>query len=79
MEEGQSLPGGTPCSCPQLQLMLDELFERLAGVCRQAHAEAPKTRKKRAPSAYNLFIGQCMKQPGKDMRTCAKEYKAQKG
>jgi len=34
-------------------------------------------RKKRAPSKYNLFIGNCMKQD-KSMKTCAAEYKKQK-
>jgi len=34
-------------------------------------------KKKRKPSAYNQFIGQCMKQ-GKDMKTCATEYKRSK-
>lgn len=36
-----------------------------------------KARKKRKPSAYNEFIGRCMKE-GKDMKACAAEYKRSK-
>lgn len=46
-----------------------------------------KTQKgKRAPSAYNIFIGKCMKGCGNDtqpcaerMKSCAVEWKSQKG
>jgi thiol-disulfide isomerase/thioredoxin len=33
------------------------------------------TKKKRKPSKYNIFIGECMR-GGKDMKTCAAEYKS---
>jgi len=36
-----------------------------------------KTRKKRKPSKYNIFIGKCMKE-GKGMKECAAEYKRRK-
>lgn len=36
------------------------------------------TKKKRAPSAYNIFIGKCMKEEGKTMKICAAEYKKKK-
>ncbi len=35
--------------------------------------EQPK--QKRKPSAYNIHIGTCMKQEGKNMAQCASEYK----
>lgn len=34
-------------------------------------------KKKRAPSKYNIFIGDCMR-AGNDMKTCADKYKANK-
>jgi len=34
-------------------------------------------KKKRAPSKYNIFIGNCIKQE-KSMKTCAGEYKKQR-
>lgn len=37
-----------------------------------------RSRGKRAPSAYNIFIGECMKGTGKDLKTCAVEWKDQK-
>jgi len=37
-----------------------------------------KKKKKRAPSKYNLFIGDCMKS-GNDMKTCAEMYKSDPG
>ena len=37
-----------------------------------------KSGKKRAPSAYNLFIGKCMKE-GKPMKACAVEWRGKKG
>ena len=35
------------------------------------------TGEKRAPSRYNLFVGSCMKE-GKDMKTCAAKWTAEK-
>jgi len=35
------------------------------------------TGRKRPATAYNIFMGKCMKQ-GKPMTACAKEYKSQK-
>lgn len=37
--------------------------------------EVEEVKQKRKPSAYNIHIGTCMKQEGKDMKTCAAEYK----
>ena len=50
----------------KLELLINSLIEN--GV---------KQKKKRKPSAYNKFIGKCMKE-GKDMKTCATEYKRSK-
>lgn len=35
-------------------------------------------KKKRKPSKYNIFIGNCMRGGGSDMKTCAVEYKKKK-
>lgn len=35
-------------------------------------------KKKREPSAYNIFVGQCMKGGNKGMKQCATEWKEQK-
>jgi len=40
--------------------------------------EPDNKKKKRAPSKYNLFIGDCMKS-GNDMKTCAEMYKSDPG
>ena len=36
-----------------------------------------RTRTKRAPSRYNIFVGQCMRD-GNNMKTCAVKWKTQK-
>jgi len=56
------------CSCEEVRAIVEETIARLG---------AGKVKKKRAPSAYNLFIGKCMKE-GKPMAQCAVEYKQQK-
>jgi hypothetical protein len=33
---------------------------------------------KRAPSAYNLFVRKCVKDEGKDFKTCAVEWRKEK-
>ena len=67
------------CSCENIKEIVKdivkELFdERLAKITTEV-----KTRKKRNPSQYNIFIGKCMKGGGKTLKTCAMEYKKQKG
>ena len=36
------------------------------------------TKKKRAPSEYNIFIGECMKEPGNDMKACVAKWNEKK-
>jgi len=59
-----------------LQSVLERL-DKLEILINSLIENGTKQRKKRKPSAYNQFIGQCMKQ-GKDMKTCATEYKRSK-
>jgi len=43
-----------------------------------AASDAPTEKKKRKPSKYNIFIGDCMRGGGSDMKTCAIRYKEKK-
>lgn len=60
---------------------LSELTEMRENViaCVQS-PETPKAgvKKKRKPSKYNIFIGNCMRGGGSDMKSCATEYKEKK-
>jgi len=56
------------CDCADIAGKLDEIIEMLMLL------NTTKKRKKRKPSKYNIFIGSCMKEDGKDMKQCAKEY-----
>ena len=58
------------CSCEEIRKIVEEEVARIL-------TKTPGVRKKRAPSAYNIFIGECMKQ-GKPMAQCAFEYKKKK-
>ncbi len=56
------------CNLTEISKKLDEIIEMLMLL------NTTKKRKKRKPSKYNIFIGSCMKEDGKDMKQCAKEY-----
>ena len=46
----------------------------------EGESEERISRKKRAPSDYNLFIGKCMRGPnGKPMKACSIRWKEEKG
>lgn len=64
------------CSCEDIRTMIKEEVKKLF----DAEVIKLKTtsRKKRAPSAYNIFIGKCMKEDSKTMKICAAEYKKKK-
>jgi len=68
------MPIGGACSCQEMERMMRDFLNNV-----QSMIGGKGARKKRAPSEYNLFIGSCMKNEGKDMKTCATEYKTQKG
>lgn len=47
--------------------------------CEKGAIDVRPPKKKRAPSAYNIFIGQCMGGgSGKSLKECAVTYKQQK-
>ncbi len=65
---------------PGLEELLDKIptcSEALGIELCPCAEEGGGRRRKRAPSAYNTFIGSCMKQ-GKGMKDCAAEYKRSK-
>ena len=63
--------------CPDIKEDLQEIKELLLEILSKEKSSGG-ARKKRAPSKYNLFIGKCMKEDGKDMKSCALEYKQKK-
>ena len=62
--------------CVNLRQDLQEIKDLLLEILAKEEASG-KTRKKRSPSKYNIFIGKCMKE-GKGMKQCALEYKKKK-
>ena len=44
-------------------------------LCHRSSGGSEGPRQKRAPSAYNIHTGKCMKS-GKSMKTCAQEWKS---
>lgn len=67
------------CSCDDIKKIVKEIVTELFNERLVKTVTEMKQRKKRAPSQYNIFIGGCMKQPGKNMKTCASEYRQHKG
>lgn len=67
------------CSCDDIKKIVKEIVTELFNERLVKTVTEMKTKKKRAPSQYNIFIGNCMKQDGKNMKTCAAEYRHQKG
>ncbi len=66
------------CSCEEIRTILQEFLSEIAAVCQASG------KNKRKPSAYNIFMGKCVKGKSKDIpiqerfRQCAAEYRAQK-
>lgn len=57
--------------------VIDErLEEKLSAI--QFDKNNGNNKKKRAPSKYNLFIGDCMKEDGMDMKACVKRWNEEK-
>ena len=65
------------CSCENIKTIVKEIVkelfdERLAKITTEV-----KTRKKRNPSKYNIFMGTCVKEGG-NFKTCAVKWNAKK-
>ena len=72
------MTGDSCCTCEAIREIVKEEVKKLFDEeVIKLKTESTK-RRKRAPSAYNKWIGTCMKKPGKDMKQCAAEYKKQK-
>jgi len=70
------------CSCDMVQQIVGEAVNEIRGMLESLRAtletqQMSAKRSKRAPSEYNLFIGECMKGGG-SMKDCALRYKSQK-
>lgn len=67
------------CDCEDIRKIVKEIVNEIFNERLVKLTTEMKTRRKRAPSAYNIFIGTCMKQSGENMKTCSAKYKQQKG
>lgn len=68
--------GDACCSCEDMRTIVKEEVKKLFDD--EIIKLKTTSRKKRAPSKYNIFIGKCMKEDGKTMKICAAEYKKEK-
>ena len=66
------------CSCENIKTIVKEIVKEIFDEQLDKLKTQVKTRTKRAPSAYNISIGKCMKGGGKTLKACAVEYKKQK-
>ena len=67
------------CDCEDIRKIVKEIVTELFNERLVKLTTTMKQKKKRAPSQYNIFIGDCMKKQGKNMKTCAAEYRVHKG
>ena len=68
------------CSCEDVRKIVKEIVkEEFTKAVEELKATRPsgKQRVKRAPSKYNIFMGECVKEGG-DFRSCAKDWKKKK-
>jgi len=65
------------CSCETIREIVKEEVKKLFDD--EIIKLKTTSKKKRAPSKYNIFIGKCMKEDGKNMKVCAAEYRKEKG
>jgi hypothetical protein len=63
------------CSCDEIRQMVKEIVNEIFNERLVKLTTEMKTKRKRKPSSYNLFVGKCMKEPGKNMKVCASEYR----
>ena len=71
------------CTCEDIRRIVEEVMEeyvaQIVSLCSQS------SRTKRKKSAYNIFMGECVKSKPSDVpiqerfKQCAAEYKAKKG
>lgn len=57
---------------------LTEMKKNAIACVQSSGSSTDEPKKKRKPSKYNLFIGDCMRGGGKDMKSCAVDYKKKK-
>lgn len=57
---------------------LTEMRKSAIACVQSSKSSTDEPKKKRKPSKYNIFIGNCMRGGGKDMKTCAVDYKKEK-
>lgn len=62
------------CSCEAIKEIIKEEF---AKAVKDLKATRPGKRVKRAPSKYNIFMGECVKEGG-NFKTCAVKWKKKK-
>jgi hypothetical protein len=60
------------------ELMQEIIDERLEEKLATLNVGGGNGKKKRAPSDYNIFIGECMKEPGNDMKACVIKWNDKK-
>ena len=70
------------CSCEDVKKIIKatvgEIFDQKVEELKKIMSPTKGKRAKRAPSKYNIFIGECMKGDGKTMKQCAADYKKKK-
>jgi hypothetical protein len=57
---------------------LTEMRKSAIACVQSSKSSTDEPKKKRKPSKYNIFIGNCMRGGGSNMKTCAVEYKKKK-
>lgn len=87
------MPKCTPCLAPAIKDLIlkefpgtAEMLEGIAdckpgkfiNVCSCAKGGEAKSKGKRPPSEYNLFIGQCMRGTERSLKDCAGEWTSRK-
>jgi len=70
--------GPTCCSCEEVKKIVKEVIkEEFNKAVEDLKATRPGKRTKRAPSKYNIFMGECVKKGG-NSKTCAVDWKKKK-
>ena len=64
---------GGACSCQEIERMLQDFLAEFGSIAGGSGKRS--SGKKRAPSAYNRFIGECTSGGKKTMKECAVDWK----